>query len=352
MVIEVEADLEMPIALASVTDELDCLTEEIQLSGEGSSTGAEFNYEWFGAGLVDGIFGLNPTVNAAGDYELLVTNTLNGCTETAFVSVTEDTNFPTDIDILISAPPCFGDLGSIEISSVDGGTQPYLYSLDGGINFFNSSLFEQQESGTYDVIVQDANGCEYQETIIIPITPELTLFLENEITIELGEGQQLNAITNISEAQIDTIIWSPSDALTCTNCLNPIATPLNEILYTVTLIDENGCEVTDQIKLKVNKNRNVYIPNAFSPNGDGNNDIFMIFAKDDEIAQVNSFQVFDRWGELVYSEFDFQPNQPVHSWDGNFLGQPMSPAVFVYWAEIRFIDGRTILYKGDVTLVR
>jgi gliding motility-associated-like protein len=106
------------------------------------------------------------------------------------------------------------------------------------------------------------------------------------------------------------------------------------------------------VLIRVDNRPSIYIPNAFSPwREDGNNDIFMIFAKPGQVAQVDKFQIFDRWGDMVFSDQNFQPNDPSHGWDGRHRGKLMNPAVFVYYAEIRLIDGRVLLFKGDVTIV-
>lgn len=78
----------------------------------------------------------------------------------------------------------------------------------------------------------------------------------------------------------------------------------------------------------------------------------LIFADGDQIVQVNVFQIFDRWGEMVFQARNFQPNDPAYGWNGRLQGRLMDPAVFAYYAEIQMIDGRVLLYKGDVTLVR
>ncbi|HFA50174.1 MAG TPA: gliding motility-associated C-terminal domain-containing protein [Bacteroidetes bacterium] len=96
----------------------------------------------------------------------------------------------------------------------------------------------------------------------------------------------------------------------------------------------------------------IYVPNAFSPNGDGINDIFQIYAGGNGIAKVNSFRIFSRWGESVFEYFDFQPNDPQFGWDGKHKGQEMNPAVFAWFAEVELIDGDVRLLKGDVTLLR
>ena len=80
--------------------------------------------------------------------------------------------------------------------------------------------------------------------------------------------------------------------------------------------------------------------------------MFMIFANNDKVKKINTFQVYDRWGEQVYLAENFDPNDPDYGWDGKLNEERLNPAVFVYWAEIEFIDGVTIIYKGDVTLMQ
>jgi large repetitive protein len=341
-----------PIANAAAEDEFDCLTTSVSLNGNGSSTGAGFSYNWTGNGIIDNSGSLNPTVYQAGIYTLIVTDASNGCTQTDNITVLEDTNVPTSAEVLIDPPLCFGESGNISVLSIDGGNTPYLYSLDGGENFSGQNLFTNLDPGNYDLVVQDANGCEYAESLFIPGEIELTVVVEPEVLIQLGDDYQINALVNIPEEEIDTIIWSPIEGLSCTDCLDPTVEIHDFSVYTVTVINQNGCVDTDQIILRVQKDRDVYIPNIFSPNNDGPNDIFMIFAGGNQIKEITSFQVFDRWGELVFEDHNFQPNNPAHGWDGKLRGEEVNSGVFVYWARVEFIDGEFLIFKGDVTLAR
>ena len=121
--------------------------------------------------------------------------------------------------------------------------------------------------------------------------------------------------------------------------------------YSVQVTDENGCTAEDQIRVFVAKTRNVFIPTAFSPDGDGINDLFTIHAGAD-VARIKSFLLFNRWGESVHEAYHFTPNNLAFSWDGRYRGQLLNAGVYVYFAEIEFIDGEVILYKGDVLLMR
>ena len=354
--INIDEDTTPPVAIASTDDEFDCITESVSLSGNGSSTGSGISYLWTGNGVIENETSLNPTVFAPGAYSLVVTDAGNGCTSSNSVTVAEDTNVPSSIDAQVENPLCYGDLGNIAIFEIIGGTPPYLVSLDGGDNFGSQTFFTSLDPGTYDLVIQDALGCEYSETFSVEGVNELNVEIEQEVEttlIQFGDSYQIVAHVNIPEEEIDTIIWSPTTGLSCTDCLNPsVDTLLEMAVYTVTVINENGCIDTDEIVLRVKKDKDVYIPNAFSPgNNDGNNDYLTVFGNSKRINQINSFQVFNRWGELVFEQFNFQPNNPTDGWDGKFRGEKVNPAVFAYWAEVEFIDGSTEIFKGDVTVM-
>jgi hypothetical protein len=99
------------------------------------------------------------------------------------------------------------------------------------------------------------------------------------------------------------------------------------------------------------KHEAVFIPNAFSPNNDNINDFFTVYA-DRSVQKVKTLMVFDRWGEKMFEARDFQPNIEQLGWDGRLDGKPMKPAVFVYFTEVEYVDGRTGFFEGGVTLVR
>ena len=250
-------------------------------------------------------------------------------------------------------PDCFGDQGSIEILSVDGGEMPYLFSIDGGENYSQLSIFTTLEPGSYTILVQDAIGCEYEESITVPWVNEISVDLESEVELNLGDSYELNAEINFPVNDIDTIIWSPTEGLSCLNCLNPTVDTIIEMAhYSVTIITVNGCQTTDEITVRLRKTREIFIPNVFTPhNEDGFNDIFMIFGNNDKIKEINTFRIFDRWGEVVFEANHFQANDPSKGWNGIFKNEKLNSAVFVYFAEIEFIDGVKRIYSGDVTLV-
>ncbi len=353
--IEVDEDVVLPTVVTSVNEELNCVIEEVDISGQGSSSGPIFTYNWTTTtgSIISGQNAIGALVNEPGVYTLQVTNNQNGCTNTADLIVEENTDVPTGLTLEVEEPLCFGDRGRVFIQGTEGGSPPYVYSINGGESFFNVTGFNTLDPGNYNIIVQDVIGCEYEQTFAIPQPPEISIEMDAEVTVKLGESTAFLAQVNIPEEEIAEISWTPMDFLSCTDCLNPqVELPDFPMTYTITVESDKGCIAEDRISLRIQKDRDVFIPNAFTPfSSPGDNDEFMIFANENQVVKINTFQVFNRWGEKVFEANNFQPNDPAFSWNGEFKGDQLNPGVFVYFAEIEFVDGEVILYKGDVTLV-
>ena len=358
----VSDNIVLPIADAGTPFTLTCSTVQATLQGSGSS-GATYSYTWTtqsGGVIVSGASTPNPVVNQPGIYHLVVTNLTSGCKQTDNVEVFRETNVPTAFQTVLDKPSCRNNDGVILFDTVIGGVAPYIYSIDGGQNYFSVLSFANITPGTYTLNIQDANGCEYAQDLIVPQAPSVGVSLIPEIKIDLGDSLELNATLppGYPLSLIDTVIWQPLDGLTFSgtdilSLLHPTAKPFKPTEYTVRVVSKDECEATDRILIRVDNEPHIYIPNAFSPwDVNNDNDIVLIFADGDQIVKVNNFQIFDRWGAMVFYDHDFQPNDPDHGWNGYHQGKLMVPAVFVYYAEILLIDGRTLLYKGDITLVR
>jgi gliding motility-associated-like protein len=222
-----------------------------------------------------------------------------------------------------------------------------LFSLNSSA-FIPSTQYQNLAPGNYDLIIQDADGCETFIELIVPAASELTLELGADEEINLGDSLQLSIFSNLV---IDTIIWEFDESINCTDCLDPIVTPIAETQYSVTVIDVNGCEISDQIVVFVDKTEKVFIPNAFSPNGDGANDYFMIYAGSD-VRVIRNFRIFDRWGTNLFSRNNFNPNDSEFGWDGIFKGKVVASGVYIYVAEIEFEDGRVEIKSGDLTVMK
>ena len=345
---------DIPLADAGEAQTLTCEQSSAVLGGTNTSQTEGLIYTW---SVTDGFLSeeMNPEVTEAGTYTLTVTNEF-GCTSSDEVIIEAIESAPV-ADITVTSIGCYGDEdGVIEINSVSGGIEPYMYSLDGE-NFTDTPDFENLEAATYSLVIEDANGCQSTVNFDITQPQELNVVLVASIdnleppTITLGDSFDMEALVSAPLDSIHSVTWSPSEYLNCDTCLNVVATPIETTTFTVT-IQANACDpITTSITVYVRKEYDVYIPTAFSPDDDGNNDIFYVFA-DDNVVKVNTFAIYDRWGERLFIREKFAPNDPFFGWDGTYKGQNMNSGVYVWYAEVEFADGETVVFKGDVTIAR
>ncbi|MBK9552661.1 MAG: gliding motility-associated C-terminal domain-containing protein [Saprospiraceae bacterium] len=347
---------ENPIADAGISQELTCEKATATIGGSNTSTGPNFTYLWTEK---DNKIIPNPTastlsVSLDGTYYLLVTETKTGCIARDTVVITSDPDRPQGIEIERDGPTCFGYKdGYIKITKIEGGAPPILYSFnDGPYSSINSWI---NLSGSSNVIrIKDANGCTLVLDDINLIEPPLvTIELGNDTIINIGDTVLIDPEISIPDEDIGTITFSSAfDFINCAGCFEITVFPNQTTEYTVEVKDKNGCSDVDTKKIIVKKGVNIFIPNIFSPNGDGNNDRVIISTNSKEIKKINSFQIYDRWGEKMFEALNFEPNNPAVGWDGNLKGQKCNPAVYVYWAEVELFDGTRQILKGDVTLIR
>ncbi len=290
---------------------------------------------------------LSNTINnlAVGNYSLTVTDT-NNC----IIENNTSLNQPDSISIKLSViqPDCSSNSsGTITLDSASGGVSPYNISFNGS-SVSSITTFDKLVAGDYALQLTDKNNCKKQlnTTLINPLIP--TIDLGPDLTINLGEQVLLHTYNN---QFVDKYTWELKDGLSCYDCPNPVATPFINTTYVLNVISPTACTYTDSINIKIIRNRRVYVPNAFSPNGDGINDKLTIYAGP-EVLKIRSFQIFSRWGEHIYEELNFPPNQSNFGWNGKAGNKEFGPGTFVWFAEIEFLDGEVLLYKGDVNLLK
>ncbi len=271
----------------------------------------------------------------------------NGCTASDFDQLDEPA--PVDItDIQVVDNECFGGAGGALTITAEGGNRPFEYSAD-GITFQSDSVLTDLLAGTYTVVVRDVFGCDFEAQATITEPFEIIVDARYDQTIDLGYSADLQAIINTSDQH--TYTWTPSETLSCSDCFEPTAMPFVTTTYYVTVETYKGCTAMDSVTVTVNPVRPVFIPNAFSPNADGTNDSFLVFGSP-AVGQVNKLDVYSRWGNHVFRATDIPVNDESFGWDGKFNGKPMNPGVYVYYAEVQFLDGVVETYKGDVTIVK
>jgi len=283
----------------------------------------------------------------AGDYTLSITDD-KGCQKEQVISIEEPPLLT--VNVLPGAPTCFGQRnGSISLE-VQGGTPPYLFSLDNQ-TFNGSNIFLGLGAGEYTVYVKDGQGCVFLDRITLEDPPRFSVYAGPDQSIILGDSIQLMASSENGEGGV-TYLWNApyEGTLNCTECSDPLSTTVNTITYELYGIDGRGCESNDFINIMVEKPRVVEVPTGFTPNQDGQNDILLVHGQPGTLVRL--FRVYDRWGELLYEMRDFEVNDPNTGWDGTFRGQDMNGGVFVWYVEIEYIDGVTDFFHGHTTLIR
>jgi gliding motility-associated-like protein len=202
---------------------------------------------------------------------------------------------------------------------------------------------------TVELITTNLIGCaDTTEKQIHVIGAPTAAAVQNPLTINVGTGTDLLMTYT---GNISSYNWTPSTNLSCTDCPIPFATPLSSTTYTVAVENVHGCQSTGDITVHVVCNGlNYFVPNTFSPNGDGQNDIF--YPRGTGLFRIKSFVVFNRWGEVVFERKDFPPNDRNSGWNGMYKGQPASSDVYVYMMEILCDNNTVVPLKGNVTLLR
>lgn len=342
---EVIGDFELP-ALISEDAQIEC--DEINVLIE-ATTNESGTIQWVGTnGFNSNI--ANPTVENPGSYSVTFIADDNGCSNTVDIIVSQED--PVLAEARLQSPICFGETGSIEFDNVQGGLPPYVYSIDGGQSFSGITAYNNLSSGNYDLVIQDSGDCEWTDQLQVNSAPFLFSELETEIEIDYGDSVQLLPIINFSENIIQSVIWSPSEGLSCNNCLEPFASPITDQTYRLEIITEDGCLTDTEVFFKVRNDKDLFIPNAFSPNNDGNNDGFTVFTDLSKVVEVKRMIVVDRWGAIVFANDNFLPNDTGLGWDGTHKGAELNPGVFVYYINVEWLDGTISDYKGDVTLMK
>ncbi len=342
-----------PVANAGPDQILDCTVTSVELGGQGAQ-GIQYSWSLVGAGPITGANGPLLTIDEAGVYRLDAADASGNCT--AFDEVIVESRITTIAGETSLKPiTCNGaNDGGIAVTAATGGDEPYLYAL--GDNPFQANpQFNGLAAGVYTVRIMDANGCETAIEVNLPAPQSLEIVLEAAITgdppvISIGDSTEIRVLLNKPAEEVTGLVWTPA-LPDCANCLAVTVSPLETTVYQVRATDQNGCAASDEIIIQVRKTYHIFTPNAFSPNDDGNNDIFYIHSGN-EITGVRSFRVMDRWGNLVFQDQNFLPNDPAHGWTGSFNNRPQNAAVYVFVAELETASGEIVVEKGEVVLVR
>ena len=269
---------------------------------------------------------------SAGSYTVTVTS-IDGCIETQSVILTQPTAILlTNVSVNEN---CINADGSASVAA-SGGNPGYTYLWS---NLSTNDSITNLTSGNYSVTVTDANGCTALANVSVGNSSTVNADAGVSVTIIAGQTTVLNGTGGVNYS------WSPPSTLSCTNCQNPIASPTITTTYTVTVSDAFGCFETDTVTVFVDiLCGELFIPNAFSPNGDNANDTFYVRGN---CIKYMDFQIYNRWGEKV-----FYSNDQAKGWDGIWRGEPCESATFTYFMSALLLDGSSVKKQGTISLVK
>jgi large repetitive protein len=298
------------------------------LSGAAPAGG---NYS--GTGVAANTF--DPALAGIGTHVITYTYTdANGCSGTSSANIT--VNGQQDAAITAAGPLCESDM-PVDLSAASSGGS---WSGAGITNTLTGEFSPSVAgAGTHQVIYSIPGSCGDTDTLSIIVYAAPSANAGPDQTIEWGASTNLNASGGTSYS------WTPSGGLSCTNCPDPTAAPGETTTYYVTVTNANGCTSLDSVTVYIEMpDGELFVPNLFSPNGDGLNDQLFVFGNNIEYV---TFTVYNRWGQKV-----FETNNIELGWDGTFNGKKLDPAVFVYYVRATYTAGREVTKSGNVTLVR
>lgn len=315
---------------------------------------ANYNYVWTeadsSAQILSDSFQAEIVVGTLGRYAFSITNRDNGCSSRDTVRVAGQ-NYPGDPDLNLQHITCYGYRdGNIGLRGMGRGSGPFKISFNNEPYGYQQE-FSWLEAGDYPLKVLGSDGCSWDTVLSLTQPDELILALPADSTIKLGQVVRLydttmvNYPSRIKELRIEPEALAP---MLCDSCWY---TPFNSFRFRLTVLDSNGCKGWDEREVLLDRTRRVYFPNAFMPNGLGENAMFRLFAGDD-VANVSVFRVFNRWGNLIYEYLNPDPFDLSWGWDGRYGGKLADPGVYLYQTEVQFIDGERLRYQGEVTVVR
>lgn len=241
--------------------------------------------------------------------------------------------------VITSQSPCYGmDNGAISLEAL--GSMPFDIRWDSITS--DTSYLSHLASGIYRVTVTDGNLCSAAAEVILTSLAAPVGSINSKYIIEGGSSIQLS-VADVDNAT--SILWTPSDGLSCDDCLDPIASPTSDQSYIIDIVDENGCTLQLQTRIVV-KNTDYFMPNIFSPNGDNINDILALISED---SYIYDLQVFDRWGGIVFNGKQLITTDKQSGWDGTYFGKQLTTGVYVYVVKV-YSENETDIFAGNITL--
>ena len=296
-------------------------------------------YKWSTGGNTQQI-----EIQDTGLYSLTITDD-NNCENHGIIYVR---NAPKlNYQVIHNEPICAGqNNGTIQIKNQLPIPGIVRYELNQEVNA--TGWYNGLSAGPYYLKLTDENGCEYYDTIKLSDPPIWSISLPTQIQLERGESRQIKI--KLDSIFIQEIQFEPEQGIRKLNDSVFIITGNQSISYLIKVLDERGCEKEYALQIEVIDNTSVYVPNSFSPNGDGINDWY--YPKSKEEKQLSRFEIFDRWGNRMYSKQNIKTNQEIEGWNGSVNNQKATIGVYVCHMEWQNPDGSIVKKTLDLTLLR
>jgi len=336
----------LPVAMTIGSALLGCDPQSVILDIGQSETGVAIRYFWsaFDGGTIIGSVDVaSITAGSPGSYVLMVENEMTGCISSDTISVIPSTLSIEELKFTITPPSCPGECNGL-VSLYDFNAT-WLFDFGNGV-YTPDTASAMICAGQFVLSVKDTLGCIADTLVLVEEPSGVLVDLGPDQTIKPGDPIELTA-TSISA--ISRYNWFGAD--TCTSCMSIVVNPLITTIYTIEVLDENGCSAEDQVTITVLGTKDFVIPNIFSPNGDQINDILYI-GENSRIKSIQLFEIFDRWGTLVWRREDVTAGNLSEGWDGTFNGEPLNPGVYTMRIIVQFYDDDIIHKTSDVTLIR
>ncbi len=214
-------------------------------------------------------------------------------------------------------------------------------------NYINRLTCKTANVGTAYIKSKNSLGCSMYTVVNQQFWQNPNLVVHVPLVFNIGVGDSVFLVPVLNFLP-EKVIWQDSLLFPCYTCLNTIIKPQQSVIIHFFASDSGACTVEADIKIFVDPVRHIYIPTAFSPNGDGINDVFTIFG-DNKLESILTLKIFDRWGNAVFEQNNLPP---LTGWDGRFQGTLLLPDTYIYFVKVLFSDGTFGDYKGDFKLLR
>jgi gliding motility-associated-like protein len=315
-------------------------TGSIKLAISGATP--SYSYNWS-----NGVNLKNNMNLTQGNYKLTITDA-NSCVDSFNFNLLDPP--PISLQKIETVDlPCLNKFdGEIKLQGIGGQGEPYQYSIDGGTSFSFTKNFKNLDSGKYVVVVRDVNDCQFKDTTFINNPENIVInAIPKDTTIDLGQSVPIDfEVIKGNALGINSVSWTPDIGITCNTCKNTIATPYQTTVYDVKITYNAGkCTTSDKLIVKIVDNSELFVPDIFTPNEDGNNDVLKVYGLNVKYAKL---KIFNRWGEKVFES----SNAIIEGWDGRYRDEWAPAGNYTYTLEAHYLNKKIKLLKGTIVLVR